>query len=156
DPVVKVWDARTGEELLVLKGHKAFVSDVVFSPDGNRLVSCGNNFQERSILTKEGQVVRAKSAPEVEVKVWNAQTGKEVFIFKLPIKEESSRLVLSPDGSRLALISGSPWESFRGEGSQVWVWDVQTGKELWMLKVFRLGRVGFSPDGKRLAANAER
>src|SRR5262249_53576761 len=34
-----VWDARTGAELLELKGHTGFVMSVAFSPDGERIVT---------------------------------------------------------------------------------------------------------------------
>src|SRR5262249_25535854 len=37
DRTVKIWDARTGQELLALRGHKDGVLSVCFSPDGLRL-----------------------------------------------------------------------------------------------------------------------
>jgi WD40 repeat protein len=39
DWTVKVWDARTGQETLTLKGHSDSVQSVAFSPDGWRLAS---------------------------------------------------------------------------------------------------------------------
>jgi WD40 repeat protein len=36
---VKVWDAATGQEILSLTGHTAWVNSVAFSPDGNCLAS---------------------------------------------------------------------------------------------------------------------
>ena len=39
DHTVRLWDACTGEELTVLRGHSSGVSSVVFSPDGTRLAS---------------------------------------------------------------------------------------------------------------------
>jgi WD40 repeat protein len=36
---VKVWDAKSGQEVLTLRGHTGGVTSVCFSPDGKRLVS---------------------------------------------------------------------------------------------------------------------
>jgi WD40 repeat protein len=38
--VIRVWDALTGQELLILKGHKSQVNGITFAPDGLSLVSC--------------------------------------------------------------------------------------------------------------------
>src|SRR5262249_53513020 len=38
---VKVWDLKTGGELLSLRGHKYGVWKIAFSPDGKRLASAG-------------------------------------------------------------------------------------------------------------------
>ena len=35
--LVKLWDTRTGHEVLMLRGHTGGVTGVVFSPDGQRL-----------------------------------------------------------------------------------------------------------------------
>jgi WD40 repeat protein len=39
DGVVRLWDAHSGQELCVLKGHTAPVEGVAFSPDSERLAS---------------------------------------------------------------------------------------------------------------------
>ncbi len=39
DTTVKLWDARSGELLLTLSGHRRAVDDVAFSADGRRIVS---------------------------------------------------------------------------------------------------------------------
>jgi hypothetical protein len=54
---VKVWDARTGQELHALKGHTNPVSSVCFSADGQRLVSTDD----------KGKTL-----------VWDARTGKRL------------------------------------------------------------------------------
>jgi len=38
---VKVWDAWSGQEELLLKGHLGDVNSVCFSPDGKRIASGG-------------------------------------------------------------------------------------------------------------------
>ena len=40
---VKLWDAQTGQERAVLKGHDGFVFSVCFSPDGRTLASTGED-----------------------------------------------------------------------------------------------------------------
>jgi WD40 repeat protein len=39
DGTVRAWDAASGEEILVLRGHKGSVMAANFSPDGNRIIS---------------------------------------------------------------------------------------------------------------------
>src|SRR5262249_49767154 len=65
DQTVRVWDARTGKQLLRIEGHTGPVSKVAFSPDGRRLASAG------------GRPGRAG-----EVKVWDATSGKELLDLK--------------------------------------------------------------------------
>jgi WD40 repeat protein len=43
DATVRLWDARTGRQTLVQRGHEAMVSDLAFSRDGSRLVSAGTD-----------------------------------------------------------------------------------------------------------------
>ena len=39
DKTAKVWDARSGAEMLTLKGHTDRVNSASFSPDGTRIVT---------------------------------------------------------------------------------------------------------------------
>ena len=39
DHTAKLWDAKSGKELLTLRGHSGYVSGVAFSPDGKRLAA---------------------------------------------------------------------------------------------------------------------
>jgi WD40 repeat protein len=39
DKTVRIWDASTGAELNVLKGHTSWVNSVAISRDGMRIVS---------------------------------------------------------------------------------------------------------------------
>ena len=146
---VKVWEAQTGQELLSLKGHAGRVLRVVFSPDGKRLAAGSGTWDD----TKNRYVAG-------EVKVWDAQTGRELLTCKGHTAAVVS-MAFSPDSTRLASSSSRPDAmSFqRGVGDQpaeVKVWDAQTGQELLSLKGHSrfVNRVAFSPDGKRLATLA--
>ena len=39
DKTIKIWDRKTGQELLTLKGHYGSVLSVAVSPDGKRIFS---------------------------------------------------------------------------------------------------------------------
>jgi WD40 repeat protein len=39
DRTIRIWDARTGQEILILRGHTRQVSTVRILPDGHRLIS---------------------------------------------------------------------------------------------------------------------
>src|SRR5262249_47458336 len=119
------------QEIFTLKGHTGIVNSVAYSPDGKRLASASH---------------------DRTVKVWDAQTGKELRNFnglgrfgEGPLQA----IVFSPDGKRLA--GAYPY-------CMVKVWDAQTGKEVLSIKggsESQQGldgrRLAFSPDGKRLA-----
>ena len=57
DYTAKVWDSKTGTELLTLKGHTGPVMSVAYSPDSQRLVT---------------------GSDDKTAKVWDANTGTEL------------------------------------------------------------------------------
>src|SRR6267378_1393082 len=57
DQSVRVWEAKTGEQLRELQGHTSAVYSVAFSPDGNQIVS---------------------GSCDESVQVWDAQTGEQL------------------------------------------------------------------------------
>jgi WD40 repeat protein/serine/threonine protein kinase len=108
-------------ELLTLKG----AWPVSYSPDGKRLAS---------------------GSQDNTVKVWDAQTARELHSLKGHSGQVNS-IAFSLDGKRLASASGD---------KTVKLWDVQTGQELRTLQghTGTVGSVAFSPDGRRLATAA--
>ena len=57
----RVWDATTGEQLLVLKGHTQPVRAAVWSPDGTKVVT---------------------GSADDTARVWDAATGKQLLVLK--------------------------------------------------------------------------
>ncbi len=89
---IRLWNAHTGELLKTLTGHKDVVSSVVFSPDGNLIVS-GDWYSWNGYLSS--------GTWSGEIRVWDAHTGEHLKTLKGHTGGVSS-LAFSPDGKTLA------------------------------------------------------
>jgi WD40 repeat protein len=89
DHSVRVWDASTGAEVKVLKGHTGWVNSVAFSSNRMQIVS-GSNDQS--------------------VRVWDASTSAEVKVLKGHTRSVNS-VAFSSDG--MQIVSGSYDQSVR-------------------------------------------
>jgi WD40 repeat protein len=78
----RLWDARTGKQLAVLRGHNDQVEGVGFSPDGSRIVTASKDKTAR---------------------VWDVATAREL----LTLKHDSAvgRAAFTPDGRQVFTVS---------------------------------------------------
>src|SRR5262249_40851586 len=88
DRAIRIWDAATGQELLVLKGHVWGIHSVCFSPDGKRVASV---------------------AGDKTLRVWEMAAGQEVLLL-----EGTGSVGFSPDGHGLAAGSGNQVKIWEG------------------------------------------
>jgi WD40 repeat protein/tRNA A-37 threonylcarbamoyl transferase component Bud32 len=157
-----VWDAKSGAEILTLKGHTSNVYSASFSPDGSRVLTVSF---------------------EYTAKVWDAESGAEIFTLK-GHAGGVQRASFSPDGSRIVTDgygTATVWDaksgaaiftlkghtdrhmtaSFSPDGSQVLtagvdkaakVWDAKSGAELLVMKGHTDGflSASFNPNGSRI------
>ena len=99
--MAKVWDTRTGAEVLTLKGHTDFVStSALFSPDGSRIVTAGDH----TVISPVGSFIEGVAVGDHTAKVWDAKTGAEL----LTLKGHTDLVIsasFSPDGTRIVTAS---------------------------------------------------
>lgn len=161
--VVKVWDAATGKQLVHVPGPRpgvsasSFTGAVAFSADG-KFLAAGTDGAGGE-LPESGEVI-----------VWDAADGKAVRSIRVrdgvrpgDFHSAVTAVALSPDGKLVAASFGN--RPARSDGllladaptASLQVWEVATGKIVHTLRghATAVGRLAFSPDGKRLASAGE-
>lgn len=125
--VTKVLDATTGSELFKLERSGGPTSPMAYSPDGKLLAICS-----RFSLGQGG------------IKVYDAIDGKPISSTPTGAGGVGSRLLFSPDGTRLAT-----WDS--GDAA-IKIIDPKSGSEAHMLRghAIQVQHAAFNRDGSRL------
>ncbi len=164
DRTARVWDAGSGKELLVLRGHAGPVVGVAFSPDGKVLATASADktaklwdaANGKELLTLHGHAGPvnavafspdgkhvASASDDQTAKLWDVESGKELLTFRGHTGLVRC-VIFSPDGRRVATAS---WDRTAK------VWDASNGKELLTVHGHAgdVYSVAFSPDGKRVA-----
>jgi WD40 repeat protein len=143
-PVARIWDVRTGKELLSLRGHSEGITSVVFSPDGRTVLTGSFDGTAKLWDSATGVDLRTFSANGVEsvafsadgrsalttssdhtARLWDIATGDELRT--LPGPGGVSSVAFSPDRSMVLVAS---------EDGTSKLWDVKNGRELCTLVSF--------------------
>ena len=164
DSAIQLWNVKDGTILKTLNWEDSGVKNVVFSPDGNNLVSMSYDairiwrVEDGSLLRTfevEGSNSQLAVSPDGKVlamgiydtiQIWNIEDG--TVLKKLDGYSSVNAVAFSPDGKILA--SGS-------EDSSVRLWQVEDGKLLRTIKGFQgysgpVRGLAFSPDGQILVS----
>ncbi|MGO9465172.1 MAG: protein kinase domain-containing protein [Isosphaeraceae bacterium] len=136
DRAARIWDAETGQERLVLRGHEDEVDWVSFDPSGTRLVTAGDDASVRIWSASDGKVSRVldrlpspavaalftpdgrdviAAARDGTVVRWDAATGGRRATSRVGRprdKNSVETLAISPHGTTLALAGKETWVVF--------------------------------------------
>ena len=78
DGTARLWDATTGQELAVLRGHEDEVNSASFSPDGARIVTASDDRTTRLWDATTGQEL-ARIALDAMVEAVGVHSGTIAF-----------------------------------------------------------------------------
>jgi WD40 repeat protein len=169
DRIIHLWYARSGEARGSLDGHSSYVTDLLFTPDGSRLIS---------------------SSADQTIRLWDWNTRTPAGVLRAHL-DEVDGIALAPDGRTLAsrCKDGSIylWDLNKSSGHigyqtlpspvNIWygtaqftpdsrsilgvklsggvaLWDARTLNETRLLSgVFTDGIIGLSPDSRWLVSN---
>lgn len=176
DRVARVWDAATGKQLAVLRGHRGRIRTAAFSSDAKRLATASEdttvriweipNGKQLAVLKGHACTPRSVRFSPDGRQIWTVSSGQEAL---QPAANAAAPPVESdPDEIRRPEAtlgqghgeSGSGFPPFNErEKTLARVWDVQTGAEVaavlkptgFLGKQTEVPGFGhFSPDGKRV------
>jgi WD40 repeat protein len=130
DGTAAIWDAQTGDPLVILNGNTGPINCAVFRPGGSQ------------VATANG---------DGTVSIWDATDGSELFVLpdSVPEGQVTNLVVLSllfsQDGNRLVAA---------GQDGSVTVWDTNTGASLLRINAHGRGiiRADLSSDGNRIVS----
>lgn len=165
DHLARIWDARTGQLVARLVGHRDWVRAAAFRPDGAILATAGN---DRAILLWDTTGIRpyrvlaeqvdgicalafspdgrllAAGGFEGRVRLYDAATAELLHCLEAPARDIRA-LAFSPDGRHLAAA---------GRGGPIRIWNTAEGRPRLDLLGHRLrvNALAYCPEGTRLAS----
>ena len=176
---IRLQDARTGEEKMLLTGHKWGMQSMALSPDGDILASgsedmtirlwdmhtgehkktlSGHKHRVYSVAFSPDGKTLASGSDDNTIRLWDVDTGETQRILTGHAGEfEVDNGPFSVEGVKSVAFSPDGKTLASGGGDNViHLWDIGTGKR----KVTLFGHTGgvfslaFSPDGKTLASGS--
>lgn len=172
-------DLETGDEIRRFIGHNNGVYPLIFTPDGNMLLSGSfdntiriwdvktgqefQRFQSHNVLTldisPDGRTVVAASSQAKSVQLWDLTSGLELHRYSAPDVNGIWSVTLSPDGRDIvagAGMGGTIGDMTWNHNADIIVWDRHTGQELRRLQGHTIpaASLDFSPDGRTLLSGS--
>ncbi|MBY0527643.1 MAG: hypothetical protein K2R98_29870 [Gemmataceae bacterium] len=131
DAVIRLWRMDNGKQIRELKGHRATITGIAFSPGGSFLASSAG-----------GRPPLKATFVDTTVRLWDVNTGKQLWHADCDDIIES--IAYAPDGKTIVACTGE-----RGT-----VWEAASGKPLFQFEDGKseFSHVAYAPNGKTIAS----
>lgn len=167
DPKMRFWQVQQGREIKEQRAHGSAVNALVYTPDGEKIITAGQASDiriwhgetgalESSFFIHQNNVLALAVSPDSKILVSGALDGIKVWNLEFKrlaynltgIGEATSALAIHPEGRILA--SGSL-------SGKVTLWDLSTGQKIRQFTPHqsKINGLIFTPDGKQLLTSAE-
>lgn len=158
-----LWDNKKGQNIFELKGHKGFIYDAAFSPNGKVIVTASGDTTARLWDSKNGKTITilkghtkgirsAAFSPDGKTivtasvdgtaRIWNGKKGEIITTLK-GHKGIVNSATFSPDGKSIVTTSSDKTSR---------LWDSKTGKSIILFTGHKnyVNNAEFSPSGKKI------
>jgi WD40 repeat protein len=169
------WDVTTGKPVGTLEGHRSYVTDLQFTPDGKRLISSSTDQTIRlwdwpearatTVLRGHADEIDGLAVPGTGNTVASRCRDGSIFLWPLihPAQTPAYRTLPVKVATSFGIIYGQPRPAvFTPDSRSIIViesnnelsqWDVTTLRETrrWQSETQKAGRVVLAPDGSQAA-----
>ena len=144
DGTARIWEVATGQEIVVLRGHSAEVTDVEFSPEGDHILTASWDGSIRTWEVISGSPLFVMRGPTNPVRRASFDRGGLRVLSSST--DNTIRIWSAIDGEQLSVLSG--------HGGSPKTWTFPDGR------VLSIGRTaiddaGFSPNGARVISASD-
>lgn len=150
DVTARIWDAETGEQIQVLRGHTDMVDSVRFTLDGRYLLSASRDGTIRRWHLDSGETINTyvirdalinmidvlpngvqfvSASSDSVIRLWDIESG-EVLREYLGHEAPVNGINVSADGKLMVSAAGS----FGGDDPTIRLWDVESGELIRMFE----------------------
>lgn len=168
--MLRVYDAQSGDVIQELTGHDSYIADMVFSADGTRLITGGNDAIVREWDIASGEVLHtmdghsrnvtcvalspdetwvASGAHDGGVWLWNIAEDRRETLQLSSWLNEVAEVIFNADGSRLISVS---------QNGEIVIWDVDSLAQSGVLDttIGEVSDAAVSPDGSLFVVSGEK
>ncbi|GHO49954.1 hypothetical protein KSX_81170 [Ktedonospora formicarum] len=163
-----VWDASTGNTLLVYRGHTGSLRAIAWSPDDKYIASAssdktiqvwdattghviytyhGHKDQVYTVAWSPDGTRLASGSEDKTLQIWDATTGNHLLVYQAQDKVES--VTWSPDGTSIAAATSD-------KDPVVRIWHASLGTPITVYRGHSAGvfSLSWAPDGKRIVSGS--